>query len=559
MTDTATDKLIRDAYGVVAKPDRLLELLSLLQSDASDRAHDMSVLQAHFDRIVDLLDEIDPNIGDDFSGFAGQVSEPAKQDGLHIGPEFALNRNLRIVSIHGDLPQAWDAAVGRALPDWVWDLDLSGSRKLKTALSSGDLLNPVMVRLCHEDSDESGTLFVATISDSPEPAAALRAIRLRWDEQSGAAFSTVLRLTDTEAQLARYIVDGLTVRQFARARGRSLGTARNQLKALLKKLGIGSQLDLVSLYGGFHASFRAAQFQQSSTADRDSSHHFTTRDGGSLPYEIHGKPDGRPLLYLHATADGALLTPRQIQAARANGYRVIAPWLPFYAGSDLPVFGLEAVDKFVLRLIELLDHLEVGTCPVVTVRVSAPYGFALLKKFPDRFAGLVTAGATTPHRSSQDYAHLSLGYRAPMRLAGIAPGFVKLYFAAAAAMMRKGDGTSFFKSLYGSSPADLAALEDEEVQHVMRRTLQRTFQDGYNAPLQQTLLSVADWSAYCDGLQKPVVMICGKEDGLGPPDKQQAFCETYGFELIGPLDNVGSLAMHQVPRLVFDTVANLER
>ena len=122
-------------------------------------------------------------------------------------------------------------------------------------------------------------------------------------------------------------------------------------------------------------------------------------------------------------------------------------------------------------------------------------------------------------------------------------------------MVRKGEGGKFFRSLYGKSPADLATLEEPEVVENVRRSLRRTFEDGYQSTLQQTLMSASDWSRFCSDIDVPVRMICGREDGLAPPEKVVEFCETYGFDAVGPLDNVGSLAMHQVARLVFDTVA----
>ncbi|MDN3646172.1 LuxR C-terminal-related transcriptional regulator [Pontixanthobacter aestiaquae] len=557
MSDESTDKLIRDAYGVVAKPDRLLQLLSLLQAEPVDQPERMEQMQGHFDRIVDLLDEIDPNIGDDFKGLASAGTDDRQKTGGAAKPQIILGIDLRIVSIDETFAAEWAAGISDRIPVWVWELDPASAKKLSWALRNGETHQPLLLRLRADRDDDNGILFVATLREAPEPLAELRAIRLRWDERSGAAFTNVLRLTETESQLARYIVDGLSIRQFAQSRDRSIGTARNQLKTLLRKLGIGSQLDLVSLYGGFHASFMAAQFSTDTADGTDNSHVFRASDGGMLPYEIHGKRDGIPLLYLHATADGALLTPRQSFAARANGFRVIAPWLPFYAGSQVPNMGLATLEDYAARVFELLDSLGVDRCPVITVRVSAPYGFAFVKKAPERFDGLVTAGAILPAISADDFAHLAFGYRAPMRLARIAPGFVKLYFAAAAAMIRKGDGAGFFKSLYGHSPADLATFDDPEVIETMRRSMQRTFQDGYNAPFQQTLLSASDWSSYCKNLARPVVMVCGEEDGLAPAEQQRAFCEKYGFELIGPLENVGSLAMHQVPRLIFDTALKL--
>lgn len=558
MVDETTDELIRAAYGLVSKPQRLIELLEELQDDRTADDETVVPLSAHFARITELIDEIDPNIGDSFGDFdpveRESADNPAEKD--------AVERHSLVLDYKGKVVD-FDPAIftndvieaGRALPPWMTDIDTSAHRKLKTQIVKQELEEPLFLRLRLSEDDAAGHLFAAEPSSTKEGVANLRMMRLRWQEQNGAVFAKVLRLTDTEKQLAQYIIDGLSIRQFAEARGRSLGTARNQLKALLKKLGLASQIELVSLYAGFQASMLAIEDEQAAPKADGQSQVFNLPCGNILPYELHGDPKGRPVIYLHATADGAYLTKAQDKAARANGLRIIAPWLPFYAGSKLENQGLAAVDEYLDRLLLLLDELNIAQCPIVTVRVSAPYGFRAVQRHKDRFTALVTAGAVVPAREASDFSHLAIGYRAPMRLARAAPSFVKLYFAATASMVRKGQGAKFFRSLYGRSPADLAVLEIPEVIENIRLTLQRTFEDGYESTLQQTLLSASDWSAFCEDIDVSVKMVCGQEDGLAPPEKVSDFAQEFGFDCIGPLENVGSLAIHQVPRLVFDTVA----
>lgn len=559
MSDETTDDLIRAAYGVVSKPQRLIDLLETLQDESEASDDSVAPLSPHFARITELLDEIDPNIGEDFAEFrpGGEVDEctPGDTDERLGTAQLALTREARVLAFDDALFADADLHTEQFLPGWMTDIDPAGYRKLKANLRSGAASEAILIRLRLNPDDDAGQLFAVEASRRPDTGAELRAIRLRWHEQSGALFANVLRLTKTEQQLARYIVDGLSIRQFAEARQRSLGTARNQLKGLLKKLGLSSQIELVSLYAGLHASMAAIARGGPETAGHGDGHVLDLPGGDILPYELHGDPNGRPVLFLHATADGAYLTPSQEAAALEKGLKIVAPWLPFYAGSKLTHRGLPAVDEFIDRLELLCEALNIASCPIVTVRVAAPYGFRAIQRNPERFTALVAAGAVLPVRDASDFSHLSIGYRAPMRLARAAPSFVRLYFAATAAMVRRGQGGAYFRSLYGSSPADLATLEEPEVVENVRRSLRRTFEDGYESTFQQTLLSASDWSHFCDDISVPVRMICGREDGLAPPDRAAAFCEEHGFDLVGPLENVGSLAMHQVPHLVFDTVA----
>jgi len=280
-------------------------------------------------------------------------------------------------------------------------------------------------------------------------------------------------------------------------------------------------------------------------------------DGSDLPFELYGDPIATPVLYLHATIDGAYLTARQQDAAAQQNLRVIAPWLPFYAGSKMVSSGLAVVDEFVERLVYLLDRLEIENCAIVSARVAAPYGMAAIRLHPDRFCGLVMAGAILPADDANDFSHLALGYRAPLRLARIAPSFVRLYFAAVSTMVRRGKSMAYFQSIYGDSAADMKTLNRPDVAELMQRSMKRTFEDGYESTAQQAILTASDWSKWCRDLQVPVTVISGAEDRLAPPQLVEQFCDRYDFNLIGPLQDVGSLAIQQVPETIFREAAKI--
>ncbi|MEP0642400.1 alpha/beta hydrolase, partial [Parasphingorhabdus sp.] len=258
-----------------------------------------------------------------------------------------------------------------------------------------------------------------------------------------------------------------------------------------------------------------------------------------------------------ATIDGAYLTARQQEAAEQQDLRIIAPWLPFYAGSKMSNSGLAVVEEFVERLVYLLDQLKIERCSIISARVAAPYGMAAIKSHPGRVCGLVMAGTILPADDANDFSHLAMGYRAPLRLARIAPSFVRLYFAAAATMVRRGKSLAYFKSIYGESAADMITLNRPDVAELMQRSMKRTFEDGYESTAQQAILTASDWSDWCQNLEVPVTVISGIEDRLAPPDMVKKFCARYGFNLIGPLQDVGSLAIQQVPDQIFREAAKV--
>ncbi|MEP6101612.1 hypothetical protein [Parasphingorhabdus sp.] len=551
MTNESLDPLIRDAYAIAAQPERLMKLLTILQKPGTE---DEGALQPHFANVTELLTEIDPSVGNDFSSYARDLEQAS--DRL-TGADLSLSTSMTVLRVDDDIFKSSEIFPGESIPDWLLGVDREAYAEIEKLIKGSAKATTAIVRLYTDQDDDKGLLFAAQLSDSDKPSLDFHTMRLRWNSAIGSAFARSLELTATEEQLAEYLVNGLSVQEFATHRNRALGTARNQLKALFRKLGISSQTDLISLYAGFSIAFATAESKRQNPVVGGSSHRLTLADGSHLPFEVYGNPTAKPVLYLHATIDGAYLTARQQEAAEQQDLRIIAPWLPFYAGSKMSNSGLAVVEEFVERLVYLLDQLKIERCSIISARVAAPYGMAAIKSHPGRVCGLVMAGTILPADDANDFSHLAMGYRAPLRLARIAPSFVRLYFAAAATMVRRGKSLAYFKSIYGESAADMITLNRPDVAELMQRSMKRTFEDGYESTAQQAILTASDWSDWCQNLEVPVTVISGIEDRLAPPDMVKKFCARYGFNLIGPLQDVGSLAIQQVPDQIFREAAKV--
>ncbi len=553
MKNDSLDPVIRDAYAIAAQPERLMKLLTVLQKPG---AADEGDLQPHFANVTQLLTEIDPSVGDDFSTYARDLEGASNP---LTPPDLTLNTSMTLLSVDKHIFNSPALTPGQSIPDWLFGVDGEANVQVEKLRAAKGKASPAIVRLYIGPEDDRGTLFAAQTSGGHNAKLDFGIMRLRWNEVIGNAFARSLELTATEKHLAKHLVNGLSVLEFAAHRKRALGTARNQLKTLLRKLGIGSQSELISLYAGFSNAFAMAESHNPNLDPANSSRKLTLADGSHLPFEIYGDPEAVPVLYLHATIDGAYLTARQQDAAGQQNLRIIAPWLPFYAGSKMANTALAVVDEFVERLVHLLDQLKIKCCSVVSARVAAPYGMTAIRSHPDRFCGLVMAGTILPAGDDNDFSHLAMGYRAPLRLARIAPSFVRLYFAAVSTMVRRGKSMAYFRSIYGESAADMLTLNRPNVADLMQRSMKRTFEDGYESTAQQAILTASDWSKWCRDLEVPVTVISGAEDGLAPPDMVAKFCARYGFNLIGPLQDVGSLAIQQVPHQIFREAAKIQR
>ena len=105
------------------------------------------------------------------------------------------------------------------------------------------------------------------------------------------------------------------------------------------------------------------------------------------PYLEAGPPDGRPLLMLHGLgATNASMLP--LIAELADEYRVIAPDLPGFGGSDAPLVRYDA--PFFAGWVDgLLDELRVDGATVLGNSLGGRIGLEVALALPHRVRGLV--------------------------------------------------------------------------------------------------------------------------------------------------------------------------
>ena len=155
-------------------------------------------------------------------------------------------------------------------------LDASGAQQIKMALSK-------------------------TIDYKGNPIGRLFTFHIKWLPEMGRQFQEGFGLTGADIAITKAIVTGVSLKDEANARGSSLATVRTQVKSLLSKLDVHSQVELACLYSGF----TQLRSNYSPPADgvgfddevwREKSS-LSLPTGRKLHYEIVGPSEGRPVLY----------------------------------------------------------------------------------------------------------------------------------------------------------------------------------------------------------------------------------------------------------------------
>jgi pimeloyl-ACP methyl ester carboxylesterase len=113
-------------------------------------------------------------------------------------------------------------------------------------------------------------------------------------------------------------------------------------------------------------------------------------DGRTLAFSEWGVPDGKPLVFLHGVPGSRLMCP-DLDATEAAGVRLITVDRPGYGRSDLQPDRTRL--NWVEDYLQLIDHLELDTCPVVGMSGGGPYALACAYRSPDRVPAIGLGGS----------------------------------------------------------------------------------------------------------------------------------------------------------------------
>ncbi|WP_162814847.1 LuxR C-terminal-related transcriptional regulator [Erythrobacter aureus] len=554
LDDAFRDRLIREAYEVVAAPEHLFDL-QLRVAKAADKGSDAPrMLAPHIEQVGEIFDRVHFAEDSDFAGLS--LGPSTEKHGFDTAIAFTLDNALRIV----DGGQAHSWVPGETLPDFATGFDTERRQRLRQFVEGRDSRQSMILRIHRTPEDERGVPMVATVREREDQRLIdLRRLSLSWDDPVAAEFATAMGLSTAESELMRYLVEGRSLTDFAADRDRSIGTARNQLKATMRKLGVASQSELVALYAGFSETWRLGQMGPTGSLQSESATQpaAVLADGSEMPFERSGMPGGTPVLVLHGSIEGPFLTPDLEQRAKTEAFDLIIPWMPFYTQLDASEDVLTGVDDFAHRAGMLLDALGIERCVVLATSFSSAYGLAVRAHLGDRISGVVLTGSPIPMRDGRDTATRNPLWRAPLLLARTSPAFLQLLVRAVVRLSMRGETYRYFDRLLEKSPLDRETLRRPDVQAAVRRAFVSRPDRAARGMTMGLLLILQDWSRWLDAPGAPVRVLVGEEDTIHDFPTQLAHCSAHGFEAVGPIAGAGGFILFQRPGLVLDHLRQL--
>ena len=535
------EDIVAQAYSAIARPESVIELLAPVAGlEIVDPGSSVRV-DSHLSNAAQILDQVYPLSPDDL-----RALDPR----MKAGPDcdLAIDRHFRVEHVTRSTLPDTAFAPGKRLPEWALDsVERGGLEKDRLPRDA----NPGLVRLFCSEHDDAGSWFmVRRIAADDGYRFLFFALRMQWDEAHGLSFQEALNLSDVEAMLLRHLVRGGTLRSFAEGRDRSIGTVRNQMKVLQRKLAVRSKEEVLLLYAGF-----ASTLEDAAGAPQPAHRCRNVFEAGNsaIAWEEMGDPHGKPVIFFHPL-EGAILPNSAEREMRQAGLRVIAPWRPHHGATTGHGFGLQAIAQFATEVSALLEHLEIVDAIAFATQAGAPYMIGCLSKArPGLFSRAFGFGAFLPVASAEEMGTIPVSHRLSITAVRTAPAFARMYQRGMLASIGSGSFHRFVENFYEGHDLELAAVRHPELTSVFRRSASYALAPGIDGPIDTMQCWASDWSRLFDELEVPLALVYGSKDANMPRPLVEAISRRLGLPQADYLEGAGSFLLMDAP----DTVARL--
>lgn len=562
-------ELIERIYASTLEPGRYDELMRMWQEHVETALEAMPAdigaedgpvsglrsdeLERHFLRAFSILERLGRSHDDARSVEA--LIEVQNQ------PSLLVTADGRIASANAAAKSAFGLKDGGTIDMLAFDVD--GVRNLKEALGRMGEQEPsrllAVARIAGEG--EAGNLVMALSRaqrpDGAPPLGLLTVADLAWSFRIGEVLSRAFGLTEAECGIARALVSGDTAREIAAARNRSLETVRSQVKAVLHKVDVKSQSELIRLTAALvQLDMRAGEpFQSPSDAPTST----LQRPGGRrLLYSTIGPGDGRPVLFIHGMLDGHGVTGHCRNLLDERNIRLICPVRPHFGASDPDGGPKGAPDRFAKDLAGLLDHLAIDRAPVIGHMAGSVYAFAAAGHLGNRIPGIICVSGGVPIVSHDQFAMMTPRQRIVAYTARYTPTLLPLILRAGIALLDSGGSHAFMKALYESAPVDYRVASRPDVFPILASGYRFTVAQGHGAFEVDSRQVTRDWSHYVTGTTQPVTMVHGRHDPVVRIRTVERFAARFpGRIRLREVEDEGQLLFYSAPELVFDELEAL--
>lgn len=327
-------------------------------------------------------------------------------------------------------------------------------------------------------------------------------------------------LTRSEAEVAAYLAQGISLDEIAGKKSASINTVRTQLKSIFAKTGTGRQGELVSLVLNGPALWlrlfqvgNGGQIEASPKVEGpgpDTGGALRLVDGRLLSYGDYGPRDGKPVILCHHLLGSRREKPDDESLLERLGVRLIVP--------ERPGVGLSTASDnsslagWVEDIRQLADHLGLQRFSILGYSTGGPYAAACAALLKGRVTRLGLVASLMPIDELPEGTETSLLQRFLTGLARHWPSGIRtlIEFRYKKLLADPDETLARFK-LHGNS-ADAELLNDPQIAHLRLQNLKEASRLPKRVFADVLVTLSRPWGFRISEIEVPVAMWHGRQD-----------------------------------------------
>lgn len=513
----------------------------------------------------------------------GDTTPPRLNDYLKPYDAFAgfiVDKSLNIETTN---PGA-RAAFGMAAGDRLTELNMESDVRSSLVKAVQDVLRDAN---CHEqifktesETKRGAMLFrvICIAEDSTTgPAALVVSTHIRWRASIGKILNQAFQLTQAEQSVVGKLTEGHDAKSIAATRGTTVGTVREQIKSIIRKLNVRSQADIVRfalILGDFSNVEGAAGGNDGAIPTAPAGDWLQSEvwkpfksiampDGRTMTYHDMGPPNGNPVLLSHMGSAMVRWPRAMIKLAYKKNLRIICPIRAGYGQSDNIDLDADILDSTSRDTAFLLQSLGIIRLPYAIHGSDFPLAADLIAKEPHLISDLIGIGARPCLPDGRTAEGSGRWQRFFVWAARYNPRLVEFASQAVMMMAKRIGPEAMLLKLCKDSPADLALLEIPEVKQILMANLELMAGPTTNAARAFAMEYSAfhtDWSHLMHSMRPiPVQIYIAEEDptiGINALDELREAYPWIKFEVI---PNTGLALIYQEPEKLISILAEVAK
>lgn len=448
----------------------------------------------------------------------------------------ALDRDMLIVASNLDAEPPEDRG-----PKRLADLEFLGP---EAAEEVGELAESVfetgqdfIQALSEGATDETGIVLVKLRpAIRANGAAFVVAIfsRTRWNESVEAELRKAFRLSKTEAQIARLVLEMRSRAEIAQIRNRSIETIKRHFSSIFQKTGCRSTGDLVILLMSF-INMTSAEGSFSDTEPPGLQSIEIEAGSGRMRrvgYVVAGAPDGAACIHLPGPYCLSRWPETAERAAARSALRIISPIRAGYG--PFPAFGGgDLASGTAAEILAIMDRLGIARAPFITQSNDIVFAFRFARKYPERVSAIIACGGAPPLSLPEQYERMDKWHRFILANARYAPRVLPFIVKAGFLLARRIGKKRFLELVYDKAPGDLEVIGNDECLAAIVEGSRFALSDDASAhrAFAETIryFGRSDWAAdvaFAEG-RVPVYLVNGSADPMTPPETLREMQQMY--------------------------------